>query len=117
MRKAQLFHSVFFQLKDSSESATAAFLDDCRTYLSCLPGILLFRTGQIVEEHKREVNMRDFHISLHIVFENKKYHDAYQTAEKHNVFVDRNKDNWGTVRVYDTYIQDSQTIEHHALDL
>jgi len=105
MQKTQLFHSVFFQLKDSSESATEAFINDCRTYLKDQPGILSFHTGRIVEEHQRDVNMRDFHVSLHIIFESRQHHDDYQSSEKHNIFVGRNKNNWGTVRVYDAYIQ------------
>lgn len=105
MRKSKLFHSVFFQLKDSSDSACEAFIKDCRTYLSGQNGVLSFHAARIVEEHQREVNMRDFHVSIHIIFESKQHHDDYQGCDDHNVFVDRNKDNWGTVRVYDAYIQ------------
>lgn len=105
MKKQNIFHSVFFELKDSSEAAVENFLAECRTYLKEQPGILSFHLGRMVEEHVREVNMRDFHVSLHIIFESKKHHDDYQSSEKHNIFVDRNSGNWGTVRVYDSYIQ------------
>jgi len=105
MQKTQLFHSVFFQLKDSSESAIEAFINDCRTYLRDHPGILSFHIGRIVEDYQRDVSMRDFHVSLHIIFENKQSHDNYQISNKHTIFVERNKDSWSKVRDYDVYIQ------------
>ena len=105
MQKTKIFHSVFFQFKDSSDSVCDAFVGDCRKYLSIQPGVLSFNAGRIVEEHRREVNMTDFHVSIHIIFESKKRHDDYQSCDDHNVFVGKNKDNWGTVRVYDAYIQ------------
>jgi len=33
------------------------------------------------------------------------HHDLYQKASEHRTFLDRNKDNWKTVRVFDTIIE------------
>lgn len=104
MQDGKLFHTVFFELKDSSEAAVGAFIEDCKTYLAPNPGILSFSVGRRVEDHLRDVNVLDFHVSLHILFESKKHHDNYQLAADHNTFVERNKDNWAAVRVYDSYV-------------
>jgi len=45
-----------------------------------------------------------FQVSLHIVFADRRSHDAYQTAPRHMEFVARNKANWNTVRVFDSTI-------------
>lgn len=104
MSIAHLFHTVFFELKDSSDSAVKVFIEDCNTYLSREPGILSFSVGRRVEDHIRDVNVMDFHMSLHILFDSKPHHDDYQISADHNTFVERNKDNWAAVRVYDSYV-------------
>jgi hypothetical protein len=53
----------------------------------------------------REVNDRDFDVSVHVLFESKETHDAYQIAPAHNEFVVRNEDNWSTTRVFDSQIK------------
>ena len=105
MEKQKLAHNVFFTLKDSSDKAVDALIKDCYDYLKDNPGILYFSAGCLVEEHSREVNVKDFHVGLHVVFEDKSYHDKYQAAENHIIFVDRNKDNWAKARVFDTYVE------------
>ena len=103
MREVNLFHTVFFELNDSSEPAIVAFIEDCNAYLAGSPGILSFSVGRRVEDHLRDVNVLDFHVSLHILFESKSHHDDYQLSADHNTFVSRNKDRWAAVRVYDSY--------------
>lgn len=105
MKKQNLAHNVFFTLKDSSDKAIDALIEDCYTYLKDNPGIIYFSAGHLVSEHNREVNVTDFHVGLHVVFEDKSYHDKYQSVEKHIIFINRNKDNWAQVRVFDTYIR------------
>jgi len=104
MDKKNLAHNVFFTLKDSSDKAVNKLIKDCNTYLKDSPGILYFSAGRLVKEHNREVNINDFHVGLHVVFVDKSHHDKYQVAEDHINFIDRNKDNWAQVRVFDTYI-------------
>ena len=105
MKENNLMHNVFITLKDPSDAAIEKLIEDSYTYLKSLPGITQFFAGRLVEDHKRDVNVRDFHVGLHAVFSSKEYHDQYQVSENHNVFVERNKDNWTQVRVCDTYIQ------------
>ena len=104
MEEKNLVHNVFFTLKDASDKAIENLIKDCYYYLKDLPGIINFSAGRLVSENNREVNVIDFQVGLHVVFSRKSYHDRYQDAEKHNIFVDRNKANWTQVRVFDTYI-------------
>lgn len=101
----RLVHDVYFTLNDDSEAAQAKLVKDCYKYLCKHPGIVFCAAGELVESHKRDVNIRDWDVSLHIVFKNKDYHDQYQKAPDHYKFIDENKDNWKSVRVFDSFIK------------
>lgn len=103
-RSPRLVHDVYFTLNDDSEAARLKLVEDCYKYLSKHPGIAFFVAGELVKSHNRQVNVRDWHISLHIVFETKDYHDLYQEAPDHRKFIELNEDNWKTVRVFDSFI-------------
>lgn len=98
-------HNVYFSLKDASPKAVQSLIDDCTTYLSSQAGVVSFSCGVLESELDRPVNDRDFDVSLHILFETRADHDAYQTEEQHQIFIERNKDNWATVRVFDTVVK------------
>ncbi|MEL7236935.1 MAG: Dabb family protein [Chloroflexota bacterium] len=98
-------HNVYFSLQDQSQGAIQRLLDDCVTYLSIQHGITSFRCGVRDQTLDRDVNDLDFDVSLHIVFESRAAHDAYQIDEQHDIFVERNSDNWAGVRVFDTSVQ------------
>ena len=97
-------HNVFFTLNDSSGEMVKTLVDDCYTYLKPQDGIVQFFAGAREEGCSREVNDLEFHVALTVVFTDKAAHDAYQDADIHNVFVDRNKDNWAGARVFDSNI-------------
>jgi hypothetical protein len=99
-----LVHNVYFTLKDTSEAARKKLLDACRKYLTGHPGTIFFGCGTLAEELKRTVNDRDFHVGLHIIFENQSAHDAYQIAQRHLDFIAENRDNWQQVRVFDSLV-------------
>jgi hypothetical protein len=105
MNEQNLSHDVFFTLKDASDSAVENLIEDCYTYLKDHPGVIYFSAGRLVSEHNRDVNITDFHVGLHVVFASKSYHDQYQDAEQHKIFIDRNKANWAKLRVFDTYVR------------
>ena len=100
-----LIHDVYFALNDDSETARSKLVDDCYKYLSEHPGVVFFAAGEVIESHQRDVNVRDWQVSLHIVFKGKEYHDQYQNAPDHHKFIEENKDNWKNVRVFDTFIK------------
>ncbi len=97
-------HNVYFALNDNSAAARAELVADCYTYLKDHPGVTFFAAGTLIAEHDRDVNIRDWDVGLHVVFADKEHHDLYQKAADHQRFIDRNKDNWKTVRVFDTTV-------------
>ena len=101
---SKLAHNVFFALKDASDDAVQRLIDDSFTYLREHAGVLFFSAGRLVSEHQRDVNDREFEVGLHIIFTHKKTHDDYQAAPRHDEFIERNRENWAKVRVFDTYV-------------
>jgi hypothetical protein len=100
----RLAHNVFFKLKDASPEKVQALVEDCKKYLNVQPGIIFFAAGPRCEELTRDVNDVDWHVGLHIVFIDKAAHDAYQEDATHNEFIARNKANWASVRVFDSWV-------------
>jgi hypothetical protein len=99
-----LSHDVYFTLKDKSPEARKQLVAGCKRFLSDHPGTVWFAAGVRVEEHEREVNDRGFDVALHIVFKDKASHDEYQQAPKHHKFIEEFKDNWESVRVFDSWL-------------
>ncbi|MEQ8791678.1 MAG: Dabb family protein [Pirellulaceae bacterium] len=100
-----LAHMVYFTLKDASSAAIDKLVRSCHENLSGHDGTVFFAAGTLVEDLQRPVNVRDFHVALHVVFTNREAHDAYQTHERHLQFIEQNKENWAQVRVYDSYVE------------
>jgi hypothetical protein len=105
LAEPMLAHNVFFTLKDGSDAASQRLTDACYRLLEDNPGVVFFAAGPLVEEFDRPVNVRDFHVGLHIVFKSKKFHDQYQVSEKHLQFIRENKDSFKRVRVFDTFVR------------
>ena len=101
----RLSHNVYFTLNDNSDSAQAKLVADCYQYLGNQPGIVFFAAGELVESHNRDVNVTDFDVALNIVFASKEHHDTYQNAPDHHKFIELNKENWKSVRVFDSYVK------------
>lgn len=104
-KEPQLAHMVYFQLTESSPEARKKLVDACKKYLSNHPGTVYFSAGVLADEYKREVNVRDFDVALHLVFQNKGAHDQYQDAPRHKQFIDENKAGWKAVRVFDAFVE------------
>jgi hypothetical protein len=104
MSVPRLAHNVFFKLKDNSPARVEEMVAACKKYLNVQPGIVFFAAGPLVTELTREVNDRDWDVGLHLVFDNKASHDAYQDDPTHNRFIEEMKPNWSGVRVFDSYV-------------
>jgi hypothetical protein len=91
---------VYFTLKDNSTEACQKLVAACKQYLSDHDGTIHFSAGSLADAN-REVNDRDFDVALHVVFDSREAHDTYQTADRHQQFIEQNKDNWAEVRVFD----------------
>jgi hypothetical protein len=100
-----LCHNVYFTLKDRSGPAAQKLIAACKKYLTGHPGIVFFACGTLEKELSRPVNDRDFDVSLHITFETRAAHDAYQDAPRHHSFVSENHDDWARVRVFDSEVE------------
>jgi hypothetical protein len=95
-----LGHMVYFTLQDRSPAAVEKLVADCRKYLTDHPGTVFFAAGTLVPDLTRPVNQTDFDVALHVVFESRAAHDAYQAAPRHLQFIAENKTNWARVRVF-----------------
>ena len=102
-KQPMLIHNVYFTLKDGTPENTQKLTDACFKYLKDHPGVVFFAAGPLVQELDRPVNVRDFHVGLHVIFQSKKDHDVYQTAPAHLKFIEENKPTWDKVKVFDTY--------------
>ena len=98
---AALIHNVYFTLHDGSASNIQRLVDSCYELLRGHPGELFFAAGPLVAELDRPVNVRDFHVGLHVVFESRAAHDRYQVHPRHVQFIEENKPHWAGVRVFD----------------
>lgn len=100
--EGQLAHHVYFTLKDKSAEKKAELVEACHQYLKPQPGVVFFSVGGRVPDLSRNVNDDQFDVSLAIVFDSRQSHDAYQVDETHDKFVDEQKENWESVRVFDS---------------
>src|SRR5688572_15359635 len=98
-------HMVYFTLKDNSPAAQEKLVAACKKYLTKHSGEVFFAAGTLASDLKRPVNDVDWDVALHIVFADRKAHDLYQDAKRHQEFIDENKANWKKVRVFDSVVQ------------
>ena len=105
-RGPRMAHTVFFTLHDNSDAACEALLAGCQQYLTDHPGTVFFAAGMRAVDYARPVNDKAFDVSLHLVFENRAAHDAYQVAPRHDEFIAALKENWQEVRVFDATLAD-----------
>ena len=100
-----LAHNVYFALTDNSPEAVERLVGACKKYLADHPGVVFFAAGGLNPDLAREVNARDFDVGLHVVFDGRESHDAYQEAPEHHSFIEEQKGNWSHVRVFDSDVE------------
>jgi hypothetical protein len=103
--RSALSHDVYFTLKEPSPAKRAELVAACRKYLSGHEGVRFFSVGVRATELARPVNDRDFDVALHITFEGRASHDAYQVAPRHKQFIEEQQTNWKQVRVFDSLVE------------
>src|SRR5262249_38035311 len=104
-RGPKVAHMVYFTLKDHAPAAIEKQVGACRKHLNDHPGVLFFAAGTRTPGLEREVNDKEFHVGLHVVFENRAAHDQYQSAPRHVKFIEESKPNWARVRVFDADVE------------
>jgi hypothetical protein len=98
----RIAHMVYFSLHDASPQARARLIAAAHELLSAHDGVLHFSVGTLAEGLTRPVNVRDFEVSLHVIFEHMAAHDRYQADPRHLRFMVENRPNWKAVRVFDS---------------
>lgn len=99
-----LAHMVFFSLKDRSDAACERFVQSCHRFLAGHKGVTYFSVGVIAKDIEESVNVRDFDVALHLVFQDKAAADVYQESDRHQQFIEANRDQFEKVRVFDSYL-------------
>ncbi len=97
-----MIHTVFFWLKDGLSDEQRAFFG---SELAKLPAIETVGSGVIgkpAPTDERPVTDHSFSYHLSLSFDSIAEHDAYQVHPDHDAFVDRCKDLWQRVIVYDS---------------
>ena len=100
-------HDVFFTLNESTPETRQQLVDACQTFLSGHEGEVFFAAGTRATEMKRDVNDLDFDVSLHVYFRDEDAHDSYQQHPRHAEFIQKMGDNWKTVRVFDSWVENA----------
>lgn len=96
-------HMVFFTLKHDTPENREKLIAGCEKYLTDHHGTVHFSVGTMAEEMTRDVNDRDFHVGLHVVFRSAADHDVYQVHPRHLEFIEHHKSLWKGVRVFDSH--------------
>jgi hypothetical protein len=102
--ETQVAHMVYFKLKDDSKSAKDKLVAACKKYLDGHEGVAYFSVGLMANDLDRDVNDREWDVSLNLIFKTKAAHDVYQDAPRHLQFINENKATWAKVRVFDSYL-------------
>ncbi|MFO0796552.1 MAG: Dabb family protein [Gemmataceae bacterium] len=101
-------HMVYFKLKDGSAAGRQKLVAACDKYLAAHDGVVFYSAGPIAAEFKRDVNVTDWDVQLHLVFADKAAHDRYQDHPDHVKFIEENKADWAAVRVFDSELKSAK---------
>jgi len=94
-------HTVYFWLKSEVSAEQRAEFSQAVAALGSIASVRECYAGQPIASERAVVD-DSFDVSLHLKFDTTVGHDAYQVDPKHDEFVDRYKDLWAKVTVYDT---------------
>jgi hypothetical protein len=94
-------HIVLFWLKeDAPASAREALRADCLEFLKPIPTVRhLFAAPPAMTP--REVVDNSYDVGLCVIMDDKAGHDVYQEHPLHKKFIERNKQHWKRVQIYD----------------
>lgn len=93
-------HVVIFWTDPANSRATDQLIAGCHEYLRPIPGVIQFHVGKMVGSH-REVVDQTYQVALNLIFPDKAAQDAYQIHPRHLEFVEKNRQYWKRVVVYD----------------
>ncbi len=103
--KPRFVHNVYFYLNENaSEDQKQQLIADCKTLLGSVKTVRNLTVG-LPAGTPREVVDNTYGVHLMVQFDDKAGHDFYQTAEEHLQFIERNKNTWKRVQIYDSLLQ------------
>jgi hypothetical protein len=96
-----LVHTVFFWLREGTdETARGRLVEDCHRLLGQVPGVRHLWAGGPADT-PRDVVDNSYGCGLTVVFDDRAGHDVYQDHPLHHEFIERNREHWERVQVYD----------------
>ena len=66
---------------------------------------LVYRLSYQADYRLSKKEWYNYYVALHVVFDGRESHDAYQEAPEHLEFIEGQKDNWKKVRVFDSDVE------------
>ena len=96
-------HAVFFELHSGSPEAVSDLEGACLELLS-LPEVEELAVGRRAQEFDRELNEQEFHVGLHVVFQDTYAYESYLTSDLHVELVERFGPTFKRVVVYDYWL-------------
>ena len=94
-------HTVYFWLKPgTSDAARAQLVHDCHEMLGEIPTVRQLWAG-LPAMTPRAVVDNSYSVGLTVVLDDSNGHDVYQEHALHKDFIQRNKEHWTCVQVYD----------------
>jgi hypothetical protein len=94
-------HTVYFWLNDGTpDPARRQLIDDCRDILGQVPTVRQLWAGPAAGT-PRDVVDNSYGCGLTVIFDDRAGHDVYQDHPLHLEFIERNKEHWRRVQVYD----------------
>jgi len=94
-------HTVYFWLREGTpDAARRQLIDDCRTLLPQVSTVRQLWAGPPAGT-PRDVVDNSYACGLTVVFDDAAGHDIYQDAPVHHEFIERNREHWERVQVYD----------------
>lgn len=94
-------HTVYFWLKPGTpDEARDRLVEDCVKYLAACPTVKKLHAGKPAMT-PRDVVDNSYAVGLTVGFADRAGHDAYQEDPSHHEFIERNKEHWERVQVYD----------------
>lgn len=95
-------HTVIFYIKkDAPDDAASQVIRDCHDLLEGIPSVRKLWAGRPAKKATPKVAVTDYQVGLMITFDNAKGLESYLVHPMHLEFVDRHKDSFEKVLVYD----------------
>ncbi len=94
-------HTVYFWVrKGTPEAACDQLVQDCGAYLGRISTVRHLWAGPPAKT-PRDVVDNSYGVGLTVVLDDRAGHDVYQEDPLHKEFIERNKEHWERVQVYD----------------